>query len=114
MTSGRESERAAARLEALLGEQRAALREGRLDALGALAPRLERMLATTVPALSATQAAEARAMASENARLLRAALSGLAEARQLRRGAHGTRLATYDASGRLAQQGAAGRTLVRS
>lgn len=108
-----EAGRGASRLEALLGEQRAALRAGQLETLGTIAPRLERAMETLTPGVPPPQLARLRAMAAENARLIRAALSGLAEVRTLRAGAQGTRLSTYDASGRLSSQAATGQTLVR-
>jgi hypothetical protein len=113
MTPFLSPDRRAKRLEDLLCEQRHALREGRLDALSSLAPRLERSIAAMAPGLSPSQAARLRDLAAGNAQLLRAALAGLADVRRLRAGAHGTRLATYDASGRLDHQGRTGLTLSR-
>jgi hypothetical protein len=110
-------DRMAMRLDALLRDQRIALREGRMDALADIAPRLAKLLqsmSAPVPhGMSREQAARLKHMASENARLLRAAIAGLAEARQMRRGAHGIRLNTYDATGRLAKQVTTGTTLAR-
>jgi len=108
-----EAGRGASRLEALLDEQRAALRAGRLETLGAIAPRLERAIETLKPGIPPPHLARLRSMADDNARLIRAALSGLAEVRTLRAGGQGARLSTYDASGRLSPQAATGQTLAR-
>ena len=104
---------AASRLDALLQEQRTALREGRFEALASVAQRLERAVAARAPDLSPTEAARLRRNAVENARLLRAAMEGLAEVRALRRQAQGASLSTYDASGRLSTAAASGQTLSR-
>ena len=106
-----EADRAASRLEALLAEQHVALRTGQLETLGAIGPRLERAMGLLTPGVPPQQLARLREMAAENARLIRAALSGIAEVRSLRTGAQGTRLSTYDASGRLSSQAAIGQTL---
>ncbi|KPQ17962.1 MAG: FlgN protein [Rhodobacteraceae bacterium HLUCCO18] len=108
-----EADRAASRLEALLAEQHVALRTGQLETLGAIGPRLERAMGLLTPGVPPQQLARLREMAAENARLIRAALSGIAEVRSLRTGAQGTRLSTYDASGRLSSQAAIGQTLAR-
>jgi hypothetical protein len=113
MTWFGEADRAASRLEALLCEQRAALRAGQLDTLGDIAPRLERAMGTLTPGVAPPHLARLRQMASENARLIRTAIAGLAEVRTLRAGAQGTRLSTYDALGRLSSQVATGQTLAR-
>lgn len=110
---GQNGERLAAKLETLLQDQRAALREGRFDALADLLPRFDRLMATQADAIPPARAVKLQAMAGENARLLQAALAGLAEARQMRRGAHGTRLSTYDATGRLSSPAARGQALAR-
>jgi flagellar biosynthesis/type III secretory pathway chaperone len=100
-------------LDALLQEQRTALREGRFEALASILQRLEQALISREPDHGITDAARLRSMAAENARLLRAAMAGLAEARNLRQRARGTTLTTYDASGRLSSQVHAGQTLSR-
>lgn len=108
-----EADRAASRLEALLGEQREALRAGRLETLGTIAPRIERALGMLTPGVPPQELVRLGKLAADNTRLIRAALAGLAEVRALRAGAQGTRLSTYDASGRLSSQAATGQTLAR-
>jgi hypothetical protein len=100
-------------LGALLDEQRAALRTGRLEDLVGLLPRLERAVAALGPGLGAEELARLRGAAAANAALLVAARDGLARARALREGAGAAVLATYDAAGRKAPSASAGRTLAR-
>jgi hypothetical protein len=101
-------------LSRLLADQRAALREGRLQDLAAMVPRMERAL-NALPARGDPAAqAGLRRMASENAALLQAATQGVAQARAMRTGAAQVQLTTYDATGRRsAQAPATGRTLSR-
>jgi hypothetical protein len=108
-----QADRVASRLEELLGEQRVALRAGQLETLGAIAPRIERAMGMLKPGVPPQELARLREMAAENARLIRAALAGLAEVRALRAGVQVTRLSTSDASGRLSSQVATGQTLAR-
>jgi hypothetical protein len=105
--------RMAERVDALLREQRDALREGRLDALADVAARLERATRALGPDLPPAAAAELKAMAAQNLRLLGAALSGLSDLRSLREAAHCTRLTTYDATGRLRSPTSRGHDLSR-
>lgn len=112
MSARAAGDRGAIRLDALLREQRTALRHGRLDVLAALVPRLERAV-RAAEGLSPAEAARLRIFAAGNAALLRAALAGLEDVGRLRQGARAARLATYDASGRLAPPSAQGQTLAR-
>jgi hypothetical protein len=101
-------------LKRLLQDQRAALREGRLQDLAAMVPRMERAL-NALPADGDPSAqAGVRRMAAENAALLEAAVQGVAQARSMRAGAAQVQLTTYDATGRKsAQAPGIGRTLSR-
>jgi hypothetical protein len=103
----------AATLERLLAEQRAALRTGELEALVRLLPRLERAVQDLRPGLGPQGLARLRRTAAENAALLAAALAGVERARALIDRAAAASLATYDASGRIAEGPAEGRTLAR-
>lgn len=113
MTAFLSPERPGKRLESILHDQRVALREGRLEELSAIASRLEKATVGAAKGLSRAEAEKLRTLAQENARLLRAAMAGLAEVRSLRRGARGLRLSTYDALGRLGPATGHGRTLAR-
>jgi hypothetical protein len=103
----------AGRLEALLQEQRSALREGKFEVLSSLAARLEKVTGSEAREISSADAARLRRVASENANLIRAAMAGLADARKLRRGTRDAALSTYDASGRLSSQAPMGQILSR-
>lgn len=109
----RSEQKAFAAVDALLDEQRDALLTGRLDVLSALVPRLEGAMGSLTPGVPQQQVAAMQKKAAENARLLRAALSGVAEVRAMRTKATTTTLSTYDASGRLSSQSSAARTLSR-
>jgi hypothetical protein len=113
MTPLQPGARMAERLDALLREQRDALREGRLDALESVAVRLDRAIRALGRDLPPDAAARLRDKAARNARLLGAALSGLSDMRALREDAQRARLTTYDASGRLRSSVTRGQDLSR-
>ena len=106
--------RASQALTRLLQRQRTALREGRLQELADMVPEMERALETLPDQADASDHPNLQQLAAENARLLQAAVQGVAQAREMRNGAARINLTTYDASGRkLAQAPSAGRTLSR-
>lgn len=106
--------RAIETLTHLLEDQRAALREGRLQDLAAMVPRMERAVGAMTANDGSTAREDLRRLASENATLLQAAQAGVARARALRAAAAEVRFSTYDATGRKAEQVPnPGRTLAR-
>jgi hypothetical protein len=96
----RTQSRPVAALAQLLEEQREALREGRLQDLANMVPRMERAIGTLGADEDPSAKESLRRLATENAVLLQAAQAGVAQARAMRAEAAGIRLSTYDAAGR--------------
>lgn len=104
-----------AMLTALLDEQAAALRTGRVGDLAALADRLAAVVAGGLPGTDAASARRLRDRVSRNARLAEAAEKGLRAARrrltEVASAAQGGR--TYDGRGQLANVGPGATSLVK-
>ena len=100
--TARTQSRPVAALAQLLREQREALREGRLQDLAEMVPRMERAMAAVSASEDPSAQEDLRRLANENATLLQAARAGVAQARAMRAAAAGIRLSTYDAAGRRA------------
>lgn len=105
----------AALLEALLDEQAAALRSGRIADLPGLAERLAALVADGLAGMDAATARRLRDRVGRNAGLAQAAEKGLRAARrrlaEVARAAQGGR--TYDGHGQVADIGAAPGRLTR-
>jgi hypothetical protein len=107
-------DRSLATLEALLTTQHEALLAGDLDQLARMPHKLEQALHGLAGQQPAKQGlAKVAALAARNARLIEAAQRGIAQARDLRPAASGTRLSTYDALGRQTLPAVTGRLLSR-